>query len=234
MPVSIVTSLLRRIGLTSRTRTPDDLRDSTAPIGGFCKRAMDILVSLLGLVLFLPLFCMVAALIKVADGGPILYSHTRVGRNGHPFACLKFRTMVIDADKVLERHLHTSPTAAQEWADTRKLKSDPRITPVGRLLRKLSLDELPQFINVLRGQISLVGPRPIVADELVKYAADAVFYTRARPGLTGAWQVSGRNDLGYEIRVALDRDYVQNWTLRRDLVLILKTIPSVFFARGCY
>jgi exopolysaccharide production protein ExoY len=205
-----------------------------SPIGGFRKRGLDIVASLGGLVLFFPIFCMVGALIKAFDRGPILYSHTRIGYNGRPFGCLKFRTMVVDADKVLDNHLRTCPHAAREWAETRKLKSDPRVTRIGMVLRKTSIDELPQLINVLLGQMSLVGPRPIVPAELEKYAADAVFYVKVRPGLTGPWQVGGRNDTGYEIRVALDREYVENWTLRNDLILILRTIPVVLSASGSY
>ena len=121
-----------------------------------------------------------------------------------------------------------------EWAETRKLKVDPRVTRIGMVLRKTSIDELPQLINVLLGQMSLVGPRPIVPAELEKYAADAVFYVKVRPGLTGPWQVGGRNDTGYEIRVALDREYVEHWTLRNDLILILRTIPVVLSASGSY
>jgi exopolysaccharide production protein ExoY len=195
---------------------------------------MDIAVALFGLVMFSPLFCMIAALIKAYDGGPILFSHARVGRDGRSFACMKFRTMVVDGEKVLERHLRDSPAAAREWAETRKLKSDPRVTTLGAILRKTSLDELPQLINVLRGEMSIVGPRPIVTEELGKYGTDAVFYFRARPGLTGPWQVGGRNDERYDVRVALDRAYVENWTFRRDLMLVLKTIPAVLSARGSY
>ncbi len=233
MRVEIARGLLRRRS-HSRTQAPPHLRDLNSPIGGFRKRGLDIVASLGGLVLFFPIFCMVGALIKAFDRGPILYSHTRIGYNGRPFGCLKFRTMVVDADKVLDNHLRTCPHAAREWAETRKLKSDPRVTRIGMVLRKTSIDELPQLINVLLGQMSLVGPRPIVPAELEKYAADAVFYVKVRPGLTGPWQVGGRNDTGYEIRVALDREYVENWTLRNDLILILRTIPVVLSASGSY
>ena len=211
------------------------MRDLNSPIGGFRKRALDFVASLGGLVLLLPLFCIAAALIKTFDGGPIVYFHTRIGYNGRRFGCLKFRTMVVDADKVLEKHRHGPlPMPRREWAETHKLKADPRVTRTGVFLRKTSIDELPQLINVLLGQMSLVGPRPIVPGELEKYAADAMFYVKVRPGLTGPWQVGGRNDTGYEIRVALDREYVETWTLRNDLILILRTIPAVLSTSGSY
>jgi exopolysaccharide production protein ExoY len=142
--------------------------------------------------------------------------------------------MVTDGDEVLRQHLQTSPAAAREWAETRKLKNDPRVTPVGAALRRLSLDELPQLINVLRGDMSIVGPRPIVTDEVAMYGADARYYFMARPGLTGPWQIGGRNDETYEDRVALDRAYVENWSSWKDIDIMIKTVPAVLNLRGSY
>ena len=148
------------------------------------------------------------------------------------FQCLKFRSMVIDADRVLQHLLETNQQAASEWAATQKLRDDPRITWVGNLLRKSSLDELPQLLNVLRLEMSLVGPRPIVASEIEKYGENIAFYYDTRPGLTGLWQVSGRSETSYERRVQLDTWYVRNWSIRHDLVILAKTVPAVLKRRG--
>ncbi len=198
------------------------------------KRAMDIVGALLGLILFSPFLLLIAALIKFSDGGRVFYGHKRVGRNGREFFCLKFRTMVQDGDKVLERHLAANPAAREEWLATRKLQDDPRVTVVGAVLRKLSLDELPQLINILMGDMSIVGPRPVVHAELEYYGPSASVYLLSRPGLTGLWQVSGRNDVSYDARVAFDRQYVENWSLVTDLVIIAKTVPAVCMSRGSY
>ena len=206
----------------------------SSPLGGIVKRIIDVVVACFALVPFLPLFGLVAAMIFFFEGKPVLYRHPRIGYGRRPFLCLKFRTMVTDGDEILSRHLQSSPSAAQEWAETRKLKNDPRVTPVGSVLRKLSLDELPQLINVLRGEMSIVGPRPIVPDEVTMYGADAHYYFMTRPGLTGAWQVGGRNDQRYEDRIALDRAYVENWSLRKDISIILKTMPVVLNSKGSY
>jgi exopolysaccharide production protein ExoY len=203
-------------------------------VGGTSKRSVDVLLAVVALLLLVPLFLAVAAMIKLSGGGPVLYSHRRVGCNGKTFGCLKFRTMVEDSDTVLKRYLAANPAAAAEWQSTRKLKHDPRVTPLGAVLRKTSVDELPQLINVLRGEMSLVGPRPISAEEIAAYGAKINDYFAARPGLTGVWQVSGRNNVAYEHRVALDSDYVQNWSLGRDVVIIARTIPAVLKADGCY
>jgi exopolysaccharide production protein ExoY len=216
------------------TRPPLQSAASTLPLGGRAKRLLDLIAASSALLLVLPLFLLIAALIKLSDGGPIFYSHRRIGYNSRLFACLKFRTMVPNAENVLPEHLRASPQAAREWCETRKLKRDPRVTVIGSVLRQLSIDELPQLINVLRGEMSLVGPRPIVAEELEFYGEDAVLYLRARPGVTGAWQISGRNDLSYEQRVAFDRLYVESWSLWTDLVIIVRTIPAVLLAKGSY
>ena len=204
------------------------------PTGGFLKRVFDIVGALGGLLLLGPLFLMVALLIRLTDGGAVFYRHTRIGHNGNEFKCLKFRTMVLDGDSVLEDHLRRNPAQRREWMETRKLKSDPRVTRVGGVLRKLSIDELPQLINILTGDMSIVGPRPVVDDELSYYGRAAQFYLRSRPGLTGLWQISGRNDTSYQSRVAFDRQYVENWSLGQDVLIIVKTVPAVCAQRGSY
>jgi len=191
-------------------------------------------VALSSIVLWLPLLFLIAIAVKFADPGPILYRHRRVGRNGKAFECLKFRTMVVDADAILHRHLSSSCDAAREWAENQKLKRDPRITPLGAVLRKTSLDELPQLFNILKGDMSLVGPRPIVVSEVAKYGECINQYMCARPGLTGPWQVSGRNDVDYARRVWLDSQYVENWSFWRDVAIITKTVHVIVTSRGCY
>jgi exopolysaccharide production protein ExoY len=209
--------------------------DSPAISGGsYSKRCFDIFFAVSAILFLLPLFFLLAALIKMLDRGPIFYRHQRIGRNGALFSCLKFRTMVKDADTILKRHISLNAEAAREWEQTRKLKNDPRITRLGTILRQTSLDELPQLFNILRGEMSFVGPRPIVVAEIPKYGVHIGVYLRVRPGLTGAWQVSGRNDVSYESRVALDRDYVENWNFLRDLIIIVKTFRVVITSRGCY
>lgn len=209
-------------------------RSAAQPIGGWLKRGTDIAGALFGLVLLSPLFLMLAALVKFSDGGRIFYGHKRIGYDGREFFCLKFRTMVENSDQALTDYLAARPEARCEWDTTRKLKFDPRVSRVGHVLRRLSLDELPQLINILRGEMSIVGPRPVTRDELEKYGATAAFYLKTRPGLTGLWQISGRNDVSYDIRVKLDRHYAENWNLSRDLEIIAKTIPAVYMAKGSY
>jgi exopolysaccharide production protein ExoY len=198
------------------------------------KRSFDVTAAALALILFSPIFLMIAALVKFSDHGPILYGHRRIGHNGRTFKCLKFRTMAVNGDEVLRSHLKANPQAAEEWRATRKLKADPRVTVVGTVLRKLSLDELPQLLNILRGEMSVVGPRPVVDEELNLYDSFAAYYLSTRPGLTGLWQISGRNDVSYETRIAFDTQYVQNWSLIGDVAIIVKTIPAVCMARGSY
>ncbi|MBB3610096.1 exopolysaccharide production protein ExoY [Rhizobium sp. BK602] len=190
--------------------------------------------ALAALILISPLFLMLMLLVKFSDRGPIFYGHRRIGHNGKTFRCMKFRTMVVDGDRVLQAYLQNNPRAMEEWRETRKLQNDPRVTLVGAVLRKLSLDELPQLINIIRGEMSVVGPRPVVEDELERYDASAIYYLQSRPGLTGLWQVSGRNDVSYESRVAFDTHYVKNWSLGSDMMIIAKTIPAVCLSRGSY
>lgn len=203
-------------------------------IGGWRKRAFDVAFGLTALVMLLPLFCLIALAVKAYDRGPMIYRHRRVGVGQSSFPCLKFRTMRVDSDVALATYLRGNPAAQIEWAESRKLKDDPRITPIGAILRKTSLDELPQIFNILVGQMSVVGPRPIVADEMVYYGGDADSYLAARPGLTGLWQVSGRSDTSYTERVRFDRTYVERWSFATDLVIILRTVPAVFLSRGSY
>ena len=203
-------------------------------IGGPGKRWFDVGFALLALLALSPLFILIALAMRASDKGPIFFRHRRVGNNGVPFDCLKFRTMRQDGDTILETYFRSNADARREWVETRKLKNDPRVTPLGVVLRKTSLDELPQILNILAGEMSVVGPRPVVSDEIALYGADAQHYLATRPGLTGAWQVSGRNDVSYDERVRLDRDYVENWSLATDLAIIARTIPAVFMSRGSY
>ncbi|WP_367027015.1 undecaprenyl-phosphate galactose phosphotransferase WbaP [Methylococcus sp. ANG] len=197
------------------------------------KRSFDIVVACLLLILLFPLFLLLSFLIR-RDGSNAFYGHTRIGRNGKPFQCLKFRSMRMDADKVLQELLARDTGARAEWEKDFKLKNDPRITPVGRFLRKTSLDELPQLINVIKGEMSLVGPRPVVSAELERYGDYARLYLQVLPGITGLWQVSGRNDTSYNERVSLDAWYVQNWSIWYDIAVLFKTINVVLNQRGAY
>lgn len=208
--------------------------DVSFPIGGIAKRSFDMASAALALLIFSPIFLLIAALVKFSDPGPIFYGHRRVGHNGRYFHCLKFRTMAMNGDEMLRQYLAANPEAAEEWRATRKLKNDPRVTAVGAVLRKLSLDELPQLLNIIRGEMSVVGPRPVVDEELSYYESDAAYYLSTRPGLTGLWQISGRNDVSYKTRVAFDTQYVQNWSMRQDVFIIVKTIPAVCLSRGSY
>lgn len=196
------------------------------------KRALDVSAALAFLILFSPLLASASLLLLVAQGRPILFKHQRIGKNGEAFNCFKFRTMVNDALGVLEDHIAANPVARREWEATQKLKDDPRVTPLGHVMRKLSLDELPQFLNVLRGEMSLVGPRPIVPSEARFYGSHICVYHSVRPGITGPWQVSGRSNTPYARRVKLDVDYVQNWSLSRDIVILIKTVPAVLTSDG--
>lgn len=211
--------LLKNLHGRSRVRAT---RDGT--LGGVSKRVMDVVIASIALVLLSPLLLIVAVLIWATMGRPILFAHKRIGENGVEFSCFKFRTMTNDAAQILSRHLAANPEAAREWTMNQKLMHDPRVTWLGHILRKSSIDELPQLINVLRGEMSCIGPRPIVASEVARYGADAAYYFKARPGLTGLWQVSGRSRLSYPERVALDTHYVCNWSLGLDFKIMLRTI----------
>lgn len=211
-------------------------RSKVAPYttGGKAKRIFDVIVASITLFLFLPLFAFVILLLKLTDPGPVVFSHVRVGHGGRRFACLKFRSMVTDSDKVLKSLLESDPLARAEWERTQKLTNDPRITAVGKFLRQSSLDELPQLINVIRGDMSLVGPRPVVPSEVGRYGDKLGFYLQARPGITGVWQVSGRNDCGYDQRIEMDANYVRNWRLSADIVILMRTLGAVIARKGSY
>jgi exopolysaccharide production protein ExoY len=196
-------------------------------VGGYPKRLLDIIVACAALIMLLPIMAAVAILIKTTQRGPAIFAHRRVGQAGRSFSCLKFCTMVGDGDAVLDAYLKSDPIAARQWLEYRKLDRDPRVTRLGNILRKTSLDELPQLFSILRGDMSCVGPRPIVAAELGYYGSKAPYYLAARPGLTGVWQVSGRSKLTYEDRVALDVYYVSHWTWWLDLQIMVRTIPAV-------
>ena len=199
------------------------------------KRIFDILFSLSILVLFFPVFAIIALIVAVTSKGPIVYAHNRIGRGGKKFGCYKFRSMYFDADKRLQELLKNNPDLEKEWENNFKLKNDPRITPIGSFLRKTSLDEFPQFWNVLKGDLSVVGPRPVIQDEIVKYYGDkAAKVLSIRPGLTGLWQVSGRSNTSYDVRVLLDEEYINKQSLALDIKLVLKTIPAMLTSRGAY
>lgn len=198
------------------------------------KALMDLAVSFLGLVCLLPLFLLLALLIKLDAPGPVFYRHKRIGLGEKPIVILKFRTMVQDADQILQTYLQTHPEARREWEATQKLKDDPRITRVGRWLRKFSLDELPQLINVLKGDLSLVGARPIVSGEVRHYGEYFQVYTRSKPGLTGLWQVSGRNNTTYDERVRYDTYYIHNWSIWLDIYILLRTVWVILSRDGAY
>jgi exopolysaccharide production protein ExoY len=197
------------------------------PVGGVWKRGFDIMVAGSALLIMAPLMIAVAILILVTMGRPVFFIQQRVGFSKRTFGCFKFRSMVSDAQERLERHLAQNEEAARLWHETQKLKHDPRITWLGRVLRKSSLDELPQLFNILRGDMSCIGPRPVITPELSRYGAYADDYAKARPGLTGFWQVSGRSNTTYAYRVNCDRYYVRRWSPVLDIVIMLRTIPAV-------
>jgi exopolysaccharide production protein ExoY len=203
------------------------------PISCILKRVLDVIgATLLGIV-FLPLILAVAALLR-RQGGSIIFRHRRIGRNGQAFDCLKFRSMVPDADRVLRELLECHPELKAEWLLHHKLRHDPRITAVGRFLRRTSLDELPQLWNVIQGEMSLVGPRPVVREELLRYGRHLHRYMAAKPGVTGLWQVTGRNDTDYRRRVVLDVYYVRRQSVLLDLYILMKTTLVVLGGSGAY
>jgi lipopolysaccharide/colanic/teichoic acid biosynthesis glycosyltransferase len=207
------------------------LRD---PGARMLKRILDILVAVLLSILALPLAPIIALAIVLENRGPVFFAHTRIGRGGRCFRLWKFRTMGVDADAMLARHLAAHPADRREWRETHKLKDDPRVTRVGRLLRRSRLDELPQLLNVVRGNMSMVGPRPIVEEEIHKYGRVFPLYVQVLPGLTGLWQVSGRTHGSYRDRTALDLKYMRDRTIWMDLLVLLETIPVILFGRGAY
>jgi exopolysaccharide production protein ExoY len=196
------------------------------------KRVFDVSAAFVLILLLAPLMLIVSALIRTGDGGPAFFRQIRIGKGGKPFACWKFRTMVCDAEQVLQQLITSDPAAAREWADSQKLTQDPRVTPLGAFLRRSSLDELPQLFNIIVGEMSFVGPRPIVAAERERYGDAFAHCFSVTPGLTGLWQVSGRSDCNYATRIALDSQYVSEWGLLLDAKILAKTAPAVLAQKG--
>ncbi len=214
---------------------PQAIRAPALPrssLSAAAKRALDVAGALALLIALAPVFLVIALLVR-RDGGPVFFAHTRVGRGGTQFGCLKFRSMVTDSEARLRAHLAADPAGRLEWEATRKLKDDPRVTAIGRFLRATSLDELPQVFNVLRGEMSLVGPRPVQQAELERfYGAAAAYYMAVRPGITGLWQVSGRSETSYAQRVALDVAYVATGSFWQDVRILLRTPVAVLSRKG--
>lgn len=224
------------IALQPSILAPAELIDLQSKRSRFVKRTGDIVFSLSVLTLGAPIFLALALMVKASSRGPIFYIQPRIGRDYNTFGCIKFRTMRKDSDKILKSLLASSPELKKEFAKDHKLKNDPRITRLGKFLRRSSLDELPQFINVLRGQMSVVGPRPIVKAELSRYGYNMNEVLAVRPGMTGLWQVSGRNNLSYRQRVRLDLRYSRTRNFAMDLKIVLKTVMVVLNPRdrGAY
>lgn len=197
-------------------------------------RSFDVVICLIAIFVLLPILVLVSVLIFLTNPGPIIFAHSRIGRGGASFPCLKFRSMVTDADARLAAILANDPVSLREWETDHKLRNDPRITPIGKFLRKSSIDELPQLFNVLRGEMSIVGPRPIVRGEVPRYGRYYADYCKLRPGITGLWQISGRNDVSYRRRVAFDVMYSRSCSLTLYVKIVIMTIPSVLLARGSY
>ena len=206
----------------------------TKRISLFWKRFIDLFLLLLSSPVTLPVTLIVAIAIKISSPGPVFYGHKRIGKNGKEFKCWKFRSMVIDADKQLEKILAENPEMRAEWEKDRKFTNDPRVTKIGKFLRKTSIDEIPQFFNILTGEMSFIGPRPVTKAELTKYRNKSDFILSVQPGLSGMWQISGRSDTGYEERVTLDSYYIQNWSVWLDIWIIIKTVYVVLRGKGAY
>ncbi|MEM6411725.1 MAG: sugar transferase [Pseudomonadota bacterium] len=210
--------------------------DSTAriycddlPVG---KRVLDLLIAVSLFILLSPVMLIIGLLIKIQDGGSMFFIQRRRGKEGKYFLCMKFRTMRQDADLILRKIIATDPEMAAEWELNQKFRKDPRITFFGQFLRRTSLDELPQLLNIIRGEMSVVGPRPIVEEEVTRYGDAIKAYDAVLPGVTGLWQVNGRSDTSYDDRVAFDIEYASNMSLGRDIWILIRTVPAVLFARG--
>ncbi|MZR12486.1 sugar transferase [Maritimibacter sp. DP07] len=202
------------------------------PTIGKGKRLFDMAFAAAALIALSPVFLVIAVMLRLRERGPVFFAHSRVGQNGQTFRCLKFRTMRENGDEMLARMLAIDPIARREWEEAQKIDRDPRVTRLGAFLRRTSLDELPQFWNVLRGDMSIVGPRPVTRGEAAKYGRHFADYCKVKPGITGAWQVGGRSDTSYEHRVALDVDYVRNGSFAEDLRIVFKTVGVVLAQRG--
>lgn len=197
------------------------------------KRLFDRICALVLAVVALPVLVVIYCLVRL-DGGPAFFIHKRIGAGGKPFKCIKFRTMVPDGEAALRAAFAADPALESEWRETHKLKRDPRVTKIGYVLRTLSLDELPQLFNVLRDEMSLVGPRPITSDEVERYGHLISYYYRVRPGITGLWQISGRSSTTYQRRVQLDVQYAREWSFWTDLVILVKTVRVVLLREGAH
>jgi Undecaprenyl-phosphate galactose phosphotransferase WbaP len=213
-------------------RTHEKVRQ--VPLDQALTEAMNVMVALLALIFLAPVMIAVAIAVYAQDGGPIFFAHRRLGRNGRYFYCLKFRSMAVNAEQRLKDLLASDPQARQEWEKDHKLRHDPRVTRLGEFLRKTSLDELPQLFNVLKGEMSLVGPRPIVEAEIAKYGRRFEHYCAVKPGITGLWQVSGRNDTTYRARVAMDCVYAARRNVWMDFRVLALTVPAVLARKGSY
>jgi lipopolysaccharide/colanic/teichoic acid biosynthesis glycosyltransferase len=198
----------------------------------WAKRGTDIVVATAALIFLSPLIIVVAMIVRLQDGGPAFFAQKRIGRNGKTFMCFKVRSMVPDAEERLKDILADDASARREWEETQKLTNDERVTPFGNFLRKSSIDELPQLLNVLRGEMSMVGPRPIIEAEVPRYAEYFTQYCSVSPGLTGLWQVEGRSDTTYEERVQLDVEYARTRSFWGDIKILLMTLPAVLRSRG--
>lgn len=228
-------SFERRSKLELRATAKTARRIGLGPGQRACKRIFDVVTAIVIFALFWWAILGVALWLRMSTGRPVIFSHVRVGRYGRDFECFKFRSMVPNAETLLVDLLATNDEARIEWERDFKLKDDPRITPFGRFIRRTSLDEFPQLWNVIRGDMSIVGPRPVVRTELDLYYADALeHYMAVKPGLTGMWQISGRSDMEYPERVALDRAYVESWGLWSDLMIVFRTAKAIFARRGAY
>lgn len=203
-------------------------------IKSFGKRFFDILLSLIGIFLLIVPMLIISMIIFFIDGGNIIYAHKRIGYKGKEFKCFKFRSMRTNSEKIFQEYLEKNKEEKEYWLKERKIKNDPRITKIGKIIRKTALDELPQLFNVLFGDMSLIGPRPITNEELDLYEENKKLYLSVKPGLTGLWQISGRNDISYKQRVLLDAWYVRNWSPWHDIIILIKTIPVLLFRKGAY
>lgn len=221
---------------SARAKSPPVIRPSYErnSVNDSIIRGLDIIISSLAILIIFPVIMLISILILIFDPGPVFFAHNRVGRGSRMFPCLKFRTMVTDSAARLEAALAADPELRDEWSRTQKLKNDPRITLIGSFLRKSSLDEVPQLLNVLRGEMSLVGPRPIVPAEIRHYGRYFHEYCSVRPGITGLWQISGRSDTSYRRRVAFDVKYVRTRSLPGNISILLKTVPAVVMTKGSY
>ncbi|MEO0074947.1 MAG: exopolysaccharide biosynthesis polyprenyl glycosylphosphotransferase, partial [candidate division WOR-3 bacterium] len=198
------------------------------------KRVFDLLIAFLMILICIPLFIIISILIKLSSSGPIFHIQQRVGKDNKLFRCYKFRTMYLDAQRRLEKLFEQNPHTKVEWERYLKITNDPRVTKIGKFLRRSSLDELPQLFNVIKGEMSLVGPRPYLPNEVENRRKEISLITKVRPGITGLWQVSGRSQLTFEERMRLDEYYVKNWTIWLDAVIMIKTIKVLFNSQGAY